>query len=261
MLRFLYHVALVFISTFMLTNSFSHFVIFLSNQGLLGSPGDEHHDLKTKCYKDWTDAEAAYVITRLLMDTFLIALFILQHSIMATDMWKQVLSTCYIRISERLLYVLATSCILMKLMTSWSSTPEVGLWEIDTTGSLLLRLFFFLLHGACWVIIFVQCSIMDPLEMLGIKQVYYFHKGASHPLSYKSWELRTFYGHLRHAGPVCLWIILWVHPVMTLDRLLLALVFTIYLKCSHRVTIEDYKYAKAYFVWSETHTTTTKRKI
>ena len=86
-------------------------------------------------------------------------------------------------------------------------------------------------------------------------QVYYYYKGNASPASYMFKPLRSFYRHLRHGGPTSLCLMLWVHPVMTLDRFLLALFFSFYLTLAHHVSLADYKFAHAYFVLQETTTT------
>ena len=52
---------------------------------------------------------------------------------------------------------------------------------------------------------------------------------------------------MRHPGPLILSIILWVHPLMTLDRLLLASVFTSYMIGRHTFTSSHSEFAKNYF--------------
>ena len=57
------------------------------------------------------------------------------------------------------------------MVDQWVSTPDVMLWGFDTEDHTLLWLFFFLLHVAAWLILFLQVAVMDPLELIGIKQV------------------------------------------------------------------------------------------
>ena len=76
------------------------------------------------------------------------------------------------------------------------------------------------------------------------KQVYYADQGYDTPMAYKSREVRSLYRHMRHAGVWCFLVILWVHPVMTLDRWLLAVAWTIYLLWGFRVTQQDYEYVE-----------------
>ena len=61
-----------------------------------------------------SDFERQYVFTRLLKDFMLVGGFVLQHSLMASDCWKQFLLHCNIVVSERLLYVMA-SCFTLNV--------------------------------------------------------------------------------------------------------------------------------------------------
>lgn len=70
---------------------------------------------------------------------------------------------------------------------------------------------------------------MDPVELLGVKQTYYDLHNYSEPLAYKSLELRNLYSHVRHPSFVGFTLILFVTNVMSLDRLLLAVLLTTYM--------------------------------
>lgn len=72
-------------------------------------------------------------------------------------------------------------------------------------------------------------------------QVYFYGVGAKQPpIAYKSDEMQKLYRHMRHPGFSCFMVILWCHPVMTLSRLLLAFLFTMYFLCGHRADEDDY---------------------
>ncbi|XP_025088435.1 nurim homolog isoform X2 [Pomacea canaliculata] len=132
------------------------------------------------------------------------------------------------------------------LMQKWKSTPDVYLWSIDTSESRFWWLFI-LVHAVAWMIIFIELMIMDPGELIGLKQIYFYHTRKSAPLSYKSKELQLFYKHFRHPGPLGIWLMLWVHPVMTLDRLVLAVSWSLYIFIAYSVSLNGFKFAKSYF--------------
>lgn len=90
-------------------------------------------------------------------------------------------------------------------------------------------------------------------------QVYYYYKGNAHPFSCMPKPLQLFYDHLRHAGPTSLWLILWVHPVMTVDRFLLAVMFSFYLAVAYHVSVADFRFAQTFFALQEICTTTKHR--
>ena len=75
-------------------------------------------------------------------------------------------------------------------------------------------------------------------------QVYYESRGMPSPIDMKTVGTQRLYRHMRHPGAVCLLLVLWCHPVMTIDRLLLALTLSLYILCGHGVTIRDYIYVR-----------------
>ncbi|KAK7098627.1 hypothetical protein V1264_002881 [Littorina saxatilis] len=248
------HVTLLLGTSFLLGSCIPQLVMFISSQGLLGSDTQSKQSLRNKYLKDWTDEERRFVLTRLFKDFMLVVLFVLQHSLMAGERWKRFLLRCDIYISERLIYVMASCFTLTLLMRNWASTPDVILWGMDTENHGLHWLFFCALHTAAWLLLFLQVAVMDPWELIGVEQVYNHYKGKASPLSYVPKQLRIFYQHLRHAGPTSLWVMLWIHPVMTMDRFLLALIFSVFLAMAHQVSLADYKFAQCYFVSEESTT-------
>ncbi|KAL8609169.1 hypothetical protein ACOMHN_062410 [Nucella lapillus] len=220
-----------------------------------------------KGLKDWTENERQYVLQRILRDVLLVAGFVFQHNFLARDCWKRTLLRLNIYVSERLLYVITTCLALSALINKWASTPDVMLWAINVDKRPVAWAAFLVLHVVCWAIILGQLRMMDPLELMGVQQVYYYYKNMSAPMSYKQQNLRLFYQHMRLGGTTCLWLMLWVHPIMTLDRLLLAVLFSCYMPLAQRVTQSDYKFSCCYFpkasstpAITTTTTTTTKRR-
>nr|XP_010600073.1 nurim isoform X2 [Loxodonta africana] len=76
-------------------------------------------------------------------------------------------------------------------------------------------------------------------------QVYYHVLGLGEPLALKSPRALRLFSHLRH--PVCveLLTILWVVPTLGTDRLLLALLLTLYLGLAHGLDQHDLRYLRA----------------
>ncbi|KAK2178524.1 hypothetical protein NP493_540g02009 [Ridgeia piscesae] len=179
----------------------------------------------------------------LLQNGILLLVFVLQHSLMATDCWKNLLSTLHLTVIERPIYVIATAYALQTLMVNWLSVPEAFVWFIDTShGRPVLWTFFFLFHLLAWLIVYGSALTMDIAELIGIKQVYYYSLGLGDPLQYKSRRAQSLYRHMRHPGTCCLLAILWIHPIMTLGRFLLALCWSFYLLFGNHVDDGDYVY-------------------
>ncbi|XP_036902742.1 nurim isoform X2 [Artibeus jamaicensis] len=76
-------------------------------------------------------------------------------------------------------------------------------------------------------------------------QVYYHVLGLGEPLALKSPRALRLFSHLRH--PVCveLLTVLWVVPTLGTDRLLLALLLTLYLGLAHGLDQQDLCYLRA----------------
>lgn len=67
-------------------------------------------------------------------------------------------------------------------------------------------------------------------------------------MSYKSPEFRRLLGHVRHPSFVGLTIILWVTNIMTLDRLILAIIWTLYMYIAWNTDDNDVVYHKSQFL-------------
>jgi hypothetical protein len=133
-------------------------------------------------------------------------------------------------------------------MLHYHFLPGLCLWYIQTSDRPWLWLFFCIIHALSWLTIYACLLIMDFTEFVGVKQVYYYLvKDGLHPMDEKARPVQSVYRHLRHPGVMCFLVILWVHPVMSLSRLFLALAFSFYLLFGHRVKPDDYTYLRRQF--------------
>ncbi|MGH0163319.1 UNVERIFIED_CONTAM: hypothetical protein FKN15_004727 [Acipenser sinensis] len=76
-------------------------------------------------------------------------------------------------------------------------------------------------------------------------QVYYHCMGLGDPLSMKSPRAQRLYAHLRHPVYLEVCVVLWAVPCLSLDRLLLSGVLSLYLTCGHSLDTRDYTYLSA----------------
>ncbi|XP_046335711.1 nurim-like [Haliotis rufescens] len=218
------HIILPLITCSMLFSCLATFVQFVSSQNTPQSHPD------------------APVISLGLLDLGLVVLFILQHKVMSTDKYKRFLEYCGITVVERLIHVAVTSFTLMTVMYLWEPITSPYLWYFDTSERFFLWLFFLLLHVFAWTLMLLDAITMEPLEMLGLKQIYNYHMELGPPLQYLPKMLQRCYRSVRHPGPVLLVLALWVHPQMTLDRLVLSYLFTWFLWCGYRMSSSQYRH-------------------
>lgn len=203
------------------------------------------------------------VLLSLIIDMILIVLFILQHSLMKSEFVKRIWASLGLGVAERSIYNLASSfCLLVFIKTTttlamklkfppfqylvqnWKTVPSFVLWKIDLNNSSTLWWAFVLTHGLAWFVVYGGSLLMDLSEILGIKQVYYDCNKLSSPMSYKSTELRRLYGHIRHPSFLGISTVLWATNCMSLDRLLLAVMWTAYMYISWNTTGRDCLYQK-----------------
>lgn len=102
-------------------------------------------------------------------------------------------------------------------------------WQVRLDDNKALWWTFITVHAICWTVIYGGCLIMDLPEILGVKQVWFDIKMYAQPSAYKSYELRQLYQHIRHPSFICLTVIFWFTNLMSLDRLILAVMMTVYM--------------------------------
>uniref|UniRef100_A0A8C6VCK2 Nurim n=1 Tax=Naja naja TaxID=35670 RepID=A0A8C6VCK2_NAJNA len=186
------------------------------------------------------------ILHSLTVDVGLIVLFVLQHSLMASDRVKHWTCNCF-GVLQRTVYVFCTDLSLQLLMRYWQPVQDGPmLWSTNTEPWITwVPLICFILHFISWLIIFSIILIFDYAELMGVKQVYYYCLGMGDPLAVKSSRALRLYSHLRHPLYVEFLLILWAVPCLSIDRLLLASLFTVYLTCAHSLDEQDYLYLRA----------------
>ncbi len=73
-------------------------------------------------------------------------------------------------------------------------------------------------------------------------QIYYSFYGFDNPILYKSSEQQLLLQHNRHPIFLAPVLILWAVPVMTYDRVLVAIMFALYMGLGAMVTRSDVQY-------------------
>ncbi|XP_030372723.1 nurim homolog [Scaptodrosophila lebanonensis] len=172
-------------------------------------------------------------------DTLFLIAFIFQHSFTAP-----ILRKLGCQATLRTIYSLTSSICLHYLVQNWLPATSIVLWQVDVSDSAVLWWTFVITHGICWIVIYGGSIIMDLPELLGIKQAYYDMKQYAPPIAYKSSELRNLYSHVRHPSFVGFTIILFATNVMSVDRLLLAVLLTTYMYVAWSTDQSDVAYQK-----------------
>ncbi len=155
-----------------------------------------------------------------LIDLGLIALFALQHSVMARPGFKQWMNRHLPVSLNRSVYILLTSIGLGLLIWLWQPVPLV-IYDFEGTavGNLLLGLYYL-----GWAVGLLSSFEIDHFELFGLRQaINPGHEGVQHL------KKPFFYRIVRHPNYLGWILIHWMAPTLTLGHLLLAAGMTAYI--------------------------------
>ncbi|WP_095011666.1 methanethiol S-methyltransferase [Tsuneonella mangrovi] len=202
----------------LLTSVLCYFAFFVSFVYLIGFVGGIDL-LPTTVNKGMAAAPGVAAI----VDLALIALFGLQHSVMARPAFKAGWTKIVPAPLERSVYCLTTAICLAIMFAFWH--PISGtVWQFESPA---LRNTMWALFGAGWVILFIATHLINHFELFGLQQAWtHFTGKPANPISFKT---PLFYKWVRHPIYSGILLAVWATPDMTYSHLLLAIGFTIYI--------------------------------
>ncbi len=157
----------------------------------------------------------------LAVDLGLVALFGLQHSIMARPRFKRAWTRVVPRPVERSTFVLASGVMLGTLLWFWRPL-EAELWRASGAG--LVAAYGAFALGALTLV--AATFMIDHFELFGLKQAW--RAGAARMES-PEFRVVLLYRLVRHPIMLGLLVMLWAAPRMTIDHLAVSLGLTAYI--------------------------------
>lgn len=159
----------------------------------------------------------------LVINLCLLAIFAVQHSVMARPAFKRWWTQFVPEPVERSTYVLFSSLALILLFYLWEPIGGV-IWDVrNPVGQAAL----YAAYAFGWVLLLVSTFLLNHFDLFGLRQVWLYLRGKPHtPLQFKTPWLYKYVRHPLYLG----WLfIFWATPTMTVAHLVFALATTAYI--------------------------------
>jgi protein-S-isoprenylcysteine O-methyltransferase Ste14 len=159
---------------------------------------------------------SARLAAALLVDTLLLLLFAVPHSVMARPAFKRWWTNFVPPPVERSTYVLVSSLLLGLLFSRWRPIPAV-VWHVENPVG---RWVFLAVFWAGWAIVLGSTFLIDHFDLFGLRQVYLYASGRDYtPPAFRTSGL---YRYVRHPLMSGFLLAFWATPTMTVGHLLFA---------------------------------------
>jgi protein-S-isoprenylcysteine O-methyltransferase Ste14 len=156
-------------------------------------------------------------------DIALVALFGLQHSVMARQGFKRAWTRIVPEPAERSVYVLLASVVLIVMFWFWHPIPAM-IWSASSPWLVYLL---WGLFGIGWLIVLLSTFLLNHFELFGLRQVW-SHAGRR-PAPPPEFRTPWFYKRVRHPLYSGFILAFWAIPAMSAGHLLLAAGMTVYI--------------------------------
>jgi protein-S-isoprenylcysteine O-methyltransferase Ste14 len=158
----------------------------------------------------------------LLIDAFLSIIFFLQHSILVRKGFKQWLGKFMPDVYHNAFYGLTSVIALLLVLVFWQKSPTIIASADGIVYWILRGLFCICLAGFFWGV-----KSLGSFDALGVKPLMRYI--SNRPAKQQQIMARGPYGWVRHPLYLFLIVIIWSCPVLTLDRLLFNILWTLWI--------------------------------
>lgn len=158
-----------------------------------------------------------------LTDLALVALFGVQHSVMARPAFKAWLTRIVPAAIERSTFVLAAAAVLALMLWQWQPITTPVMWDVtQPVAAMALNALFWL----GWGVVLLSTFLINHFELFGLRQIYAHI--ANRPATEQTFRTPLLYRHVRHPIYLGFLIAFWSTPRMTFGHALFATAFTGY---------------------------------
>lgn len=153
----------------------------------------------------------------------LLALFAIQHSVMARPAFKRWWTRIVPPAAERSAYVLLSSLALIVLFALWQPIGGV-VWDI---ASPLARAVTYGAYAFGWTLVLYSTLLINHLDLFGLRQVTL--RALDRPYTAVPFGTPALYRYVRHPLYVGWLFVFWAAPTMTIAHLVFAAATTLYI--------------------------------
>lgn len=159
----------------------------------------------------------------LLINTGLLALFSVQHSVMARPFFKRWITRHIPEAAERSTYTLAASIALSLVFWQWQPIGG-GIWQVDSAPVKVLS------HVGCiagWLLVLTTTFLIHHFDLFGLRQVWLYFR--NRPYTAVVFRTPGPYKLVRHPLYLGFFMAFWFTPTITVAHLFFAVMTTAYI--------------------------------
>jgi protein-S-isoprenylcysteine O-methyltransferase Ste14 len=168
-------------------------------------------------------AEPGSLSVALLVNTGLMILLGLQHSVMARPGFKDAVIKVIPPACERSTYVLLSGVVFFLICFYWQAIVGT-IWHVN---SQLARNLLTAIQLFGWALVVASSFVINHFELFGLQQVYYYFVGKPEPSP--NFTDRFLYKIVRHPLQLGVLIGIWFTATMTMSHLMLSVAMTLYI--------------------------------
>ena len=168
----------------------------------------------------------------ILIDTVLLGLFAVQHSVMARPAFKRWWTTIVPASCERSTYVLISSLLLILVFWQWRPIVTT-IWHVEGAPAILLT-------AVCWIgwlTALTSSYMIDHFELFGLSQVFAALREATARV--QPFKTPLLYRVVRHPMMLGFLLAFWATPHMSAGHFLFAMLITGYIVAGVRLEERD----------------------
>lgn len=173
--------------------------------------------------KSIDSSQQSPVVVALIVNFALLALFALQHSVMARPWFKTGWTKIVPQAAERSTYLLFSCAAMFLLIWEWQPMGGV-IWNVESPAG---RLILYALYAAGWLVVLAATFLINHFDLFGLRQIWLNLWGQT----YTSLKFRTpgMYRYIRHPLYLGWLLVFWSAPRMTSAHLFFAVVTSAYI--------------------------------